>query len=44
MPTPNPSRVLAAVVFTDVVSFTARMAQDESKTIALVRRDLTGSA
>ncbi|HZP58712.1 MAG TPA: adenylate/guanylate cyclase domain-containing protein [Opitutaceae bacterium] len=33
------SRTLAAIVFTDVVSFSARMQRDEVKTLALVTRD-----
>ncbi|NES23678.1 MAG: TIR domain-containing protein [Symploca sp. SIO3E6] len=32
-------RALAAIVFTDVVSFTAQMAADEMRTLALLQRD-----
>ncbi len=34
------SRVLATIVFTDAVNFSARMAEDESHTVALIHRDL----
>ena len=37
---PLPQRTLAAIVFTDVVSFTQRMAADEEHTLTLVQRDL----
>ena len=33
-------RTLAAIVFSDVVSFSARMGRDEEHTLKLVRRDL----
>lgn len=36
---PN-QRILAAIVFTDVVGFSARMQIEEEKTISLVKRDL----
>lgn len=45
MDTPSPippgtgQRSLAAIVFTDVVSFSARMQRDEEATLALLRRD-----
>jgi class 3 adenylate cyclase len=42
-PSPIPpgsgQRSLAAIVFTDVVSFSARMQRDEEKTLTLLRRD-----
>lgn len=42
-PPPTPpgpgQRSLAAIVFTDVVSFSARMQRDEESTLALLRRD-----
>ncbi len=34
-------RILAAIVFTDVVGYSARMQIEEDKTITLVKRDLT---
>ncbi len=41
MPTSTPTqRTLATIVFTDVVGFSARMQEDESRTIALSHRDL----
>lgn len=36
----QPVRVLGAIVFTDAVSFSARMAADEVRTFVLVKRDL----
>ncbi|UZQ54831.1 adenylate/guanylate cyclase domain-containing protein [Trichothermofontia sichuanensis B231] len=33
-------RILSAIVFTDGVAFSARMAEDEEKTLRLIRRDL----
>jgi len=36
----NSRRTLAAIVFTDVVSFSSRMQQDEEKTLRLVTRDM----
>lgn len=33
--------VMAAVVFSDAVGFSARMAVDENRTLRLVERDLT---
>ncbi|MEZ0297524.1 MAG: adenylate/guanylate cyclase domain-containing protein [Candidatus Methylacidiphilales bacterium] len=33
-------RILAAIMFTDVVNFTGRMAQDEEVTLQLVQRDM----
>ena len=39
-PGPTPSqRTLAAIVFTDVVSFSARMHSDEVGTLKLLQRD-----
>ena len=38
---PSGQRILAAIVFTDAVSFSARMNQDEELTLRLVARDLT---
>ncbi|RMG08268.1 MAG: TIR domain-containing protein [Cyanobacteria bacterium J055] len=38
-PTPRGETALAAIVFTDVESFTPRMAADERGTLALIRRD-----
>ncbi len=44
MSDPAPSvqgqRSLAAIVFTDVVNFSAKVGQDEERTLALVRRDI----
>jgi class 3 adenylate cyclase len=36
----DPQRILAAVVFSDAVGFSARMAADEERTLGLVERDL----
>ncbi len=36
----SPGRVLATIMFTDAVGFSARMAEHESRTIALIRRDI----
>jgi class 3 adenylate cyclase len=38
-PTPRGETALAAIVFTDVESFTPRMAADEKGTLALIQRD-----
>lgn len=38
-PTPRGETALAAIVFTDVESFTPRMAADEQGTLALIQRD-----
>lgn len=38
-PEPNGERVLAAIVFSDVVGYSARMNADEEATMRLVRRD-----
>ena len=38
-PTPSGQRSLAAIVFTDVVNFSARMQTDEEATLRLLRRD-----
>jgi class 3 adenylate cyclase/tetratricopeptide (TPR) repeat protein len=40
-PTANDGRRLAAIVFTDVVGYSARMQRDETGTIALVQADFT---
>lgn len=37
---PDPQRIMAAVVFSDAVGFSARMAADEERTLGLVERDL----
>lgn len=38
-PTARDNKVLAAIVFTDVVSFTKKMAADERHTLSLIERD-----
>lgn len=34
-------RILAAIVFTDCVGFSARMAAEEEQTLILIKQDLT---
>jgi len=37
---PTPQRVLAAIVFTDAVEFSARIGENEERTVELIREDL----